>query len=117
MLRCVSCKQQNSGSCCHFHSLNLCLFIGELGSLILSNINDQWFLTSVIFLVVVFVCFPSLSYVGGGLSEVCAIMCIVGVFVFGFPLVLSVRLGLFIFVFVLEYLVFSINGECEICWI
>ena len=30
------------------------------------------------FLVIVFVCFPSLSCVGGGLSDVCAIVVVVG---------------------------------------
>ena len=48
-LRCVSCKQQNVGSCFHIQSLSLCLFIGELSPLILSDINDQWLLTPVIF--------------------------------------------------------------------
>ena len=49
-LRCVSCKQQNVGSCFRIQSLSLCLFIGELSPLILSYINDQWLLTPVIFL-------------------------------------------------------------------
>ena len=47
-LRCVSCKQQNVGSCFRNQSLSLCLFIGELSPLILSDINDQWLLTPVI---------------------------------------------------------------------
>ena len=36
------------GSCFCIHSLNLCLFIGELRPLIISDINDQWLLTLVI---------------------------------------------------------------------
>ena len=53
-------------------------FIGKLSPLILSNINDQWLLTLVIFLVVEFVCFFSLSCAGGGLSDACVIMGDVG---------------------------------------
>ena len=64
-LRCVSCKQQNVGSCFLIQSLSLCLFIGELSPLILSDINDQWLLIPVIIFVCVcvveFVCFSSLS--------------------------------------------------------
>ena len=41
LLRCVSCMQQNDGSCFHIHSVSLCLFIGELSSLILRTINDK----------------------------------------------------------------------------
>ena len=48
-LRCVSCKQQNVGSCFHIQSLSLCLFIGELSPLILNDINYQWLLTLVIY--------------------------------------------------------------------
>ena len=76
-LRCVSCKQQNVGSCFRIQSLSLCLFIGELSPLILSDINDQWLLTPVIiflflffFCVVEFVCFPSLSCVCEGSLDV-----------------------------------------------
>ena len=47
-LRCVSCKQQNVGYSFRIQSLSLCLFIGELSPLILSDINDQWLLTPVI---------------------------------------------------------------------
>ena len=47
-LRCVSCKQQNVGSCFRIQSLSLCLFIGELRPLILSDINDQSLLITVI---------------------------------------------------------------------
>ena len=57
--------------------LSLCLFIGELSPLILSDINDQWLLTPVIiflflffFCVVEFVCFPSLSCVCEGSLDV-----------------------------------------------
>ena len=64
-LRCVSCTQQNVGSCFRIQSLSLCLFIGELRPLILSDINDQWLLILVIIFVCVyvveFVCFSSLS--------------------------------------------------------
>ena len=65
-LRCVSCKQQNVGSCFRIQSLSLCLFIGELRPLILSDINDKWLLIPVIIFfvcvcVVEFVCFSSLS--------------------------------------------------------
>ena len=47
-------------------SLSLCLFIGELSPLILSDINDQWLLTLVIIIflfvcLIEFVCVPSLS--------------------------------------------------------
>ena len=48
-------------------NLSLCLFIGEFSPLILCDINDQWLLTPVIFssfLVVEFVCLPSLSCAG-----------------------------------------------------
>ena len=48
-LRCVSCKQQNVESCFRMQCQSLCLFIGELSPLILSDINDQWLLTLVIF--------------------------------------------------------------------
>ena len=80
-LRCVSCKQQNVGSCFLIQSLNLCLFIGELSPLILTVINEQWLFTLVIFssfFVVEFVCFPSLSCAGGGLLDVCVIVGVVG---------------------------------------
>ena len=88
MLRCISCKQHNVGSCFTYHSLNLCLFTGELNPLLLNDINDQWLLTPVIFfLVVVFVCFLSLSCVGGGLSDAYDIMGVVGFLelMFSFP--------------------------------
>ena len=62
-LRCVSCKQQNVGSCFCIQSLSLCLFIGELSPLILSDINDQWLLTLVLGGgVVECMFFPSLSF-------------------------------------------------------
>ena len=57
-LRCVSCKQQNVGSCFHIQSLSLFLFIGELSPLILSDINDQWLLTPVIFSGAIVCVFP-----------------------------------------------------------
>ena len=59
-------------------------FIGELSPLILSDINDQWLLTPVIFLLFIFfcllefMCFPSLSCAGGGLSDARVIMGVVG---------------------------------------
>ena len=45
----VSCIQQKSGSCFPIHFLSLCPFIGDLGPLILSAINVQWLLISVLF--------------------------------------------------------------------
>ena len=73
-LRCVSCKQQNVGSCFRIQSLSLCLFIGELSPLILSDINDQWLLTPVIFFwggcVVECMFFPSLSFACEGSLDV-----------------------------------------------
>ena len=49
------------------------------------------------FLVVVFVCFPSLGYAGGGLSDVCVIVGVVSFLGLRFfCLILSVRLGLWI---------------------
>ena len=73
-LRCVSCKQQNVGSCFRIQSLSLCLFIGELSPLILSDTNDQWLLTPDILIfggrgVVECVCFPSLSFACEGLLD------------------------------------------------
>jgi hypothetical protein len=41
LLMCVSCMEQNNGSCLCIQSVSLCHFIGELSSLMLSNINDQ----------------------------------------------------------------------------
>jgi hypothetical protein len=38
----------------NIHSVSLCLFIGELSSLMLRDINDQWFLLPVILTLVVF---------------------------------------------------------------
>ena len=70
--------QQKERSCFCIHSVSLCLFIGELSLLILNDINDQWLLTPVIILVGEFVCFPSLSCAVGGLSDVCAIVGVVG---------------------------------------
>ena len=51
-LRRVSCKQQNVGFCFRIQSLSLCLFIGELSPLILSDINDQWLLIPFIICVI-----------------------------------------------------------------
>ena len=60
-------------------NLSLCLFIGELSPLILSDINDQWLLTPVIIIfiflffcvcVVEFVYFSSLSCGCEGLLDV-----------------------------------------------
>ena len=69
-LRCVSCKQQNVGSCLRIPSHSLCLFIGELSPLTLRDINDQGLLTPVTFLVIEFVCLPSLSCAGEGSLDV-----------------------------------------------
>ena len=60
----VEQTQQNVGSCFRIQSLSLCLFIGELSPLILSDINDQWLFTPIIITfggVVECMCFPSLS--------------------------------------------------------
>jgi hypothetical protein len=40
-LRCVSCKQQNDGSCLCRQFVCLCLFIGELSPLILRDIKEK----------------------------------------------------------------------------
>jgi hypothetical protein len=40
-LRCVSCKQQNVGSCLCSQSVSLRLFIGELSPLILRDIKEK----------------------------------------------------------------------------
>ena len=40
-LTCVSCMQQNAGSCLHIQSVSLCLFIGEFSLLMLRDIRDQ----------------------------------------------------------------------------
>jgi hypothetical protein len=39
-LRCISCMQQNAGSCLHIQSVSLCLFIGELSPLMLRDIKE-----------------------------------------------------------------------------
>ena len=41
VLRLVSCKQQNVGSCLYSQSISLCLFIGELSPLILRDIKEK----------------------------------------------------------------------------
>ena len=41
LLRCVSCMQQNAGSCLHIQSVSLCFFIGELSPLIVRDIKDR----------------------------------------------------------------------------
>ena len=94
-LRFVSCKQKNVGSCFCFHSLNLCVFIGVLSPLIVSDINDQWLLTLVIFpggSVCVFLFFMLCWW------RVVRCLCYYGCFWLPwfvvFFLVLSVRLGL-----------------------
>ena len=61
MLGYISYMQQNDGSCLCIHSVSLCyicLCIEELRSLMLRDINDQWLLTPVIFMVmvVVYIC-------------------------------------------------------------
>ena len=42
LLRCVSCMQQNAGSCLHIQSVSLCLFIGEFSPLILIDFKERW---------------------------------------------------------------------------
>ena len=62
-----------------FILLTCALFIGELSPMKLSDVNEQRMLTLVIiFLVVVYMCFPSLSCAGGGLSDVCVFVGVVG---------------------------------------
>ena len=55
------CTKQKDESCFHIYSVRLCLYIGKLSPLLLRDINYQWLLISVIFvlflLVVVFVCY------------------------------------------------------------
>ena len=51
-LRCVSCMQQNAGSCLHIQSVSLCLFIGELSPLILRDIKERWLLVPDMFVFV-----------------------------------------------------------------
>ena len=50
-LRCVSCIQQNAGSCLYVQSVSLCLFIGEWSPLMLRDIKKKWLLLPVIFVV------------------------------------------------------------------
>ena len=49
-LRLVSCKQHNVGSCLISQSVNLCLFIGEMSTLILGNIKEKQQLLPIILL-------------------------------------------------------------------
>jgi hypothetical protein len=56
---------QNAGSCLRIQSVSLSLFIGELSSLMLTDIRDQQFLLPVIFVVrggIMFVCFSSFGF-------------------------------------------------------
>ena len=46
----VNSRMLDPGSCFRIQSLSLCVFISELSPLILSDINDQWLLTPVIYL-------------------------------------------------------------------
>jgi hypothetical protein len=48
-LGCVSCMQQNAGSCLGIQSVSLCLSIGELSPLVLRDIKEYRLLLSVIF--------------------------------------------------------------------
>jgi hypothetical protein len=60
-LRQVSCMQQKVGSCLCYHSVSLCLFIGELSPLILRDIKEKSLLLPVIFVVRVGILFMWLS--------------------------------------------------------
>ena len=46
-LRCVSCMYKKDRFCFHIQSVSLCLFIGELNSFTLRDINNQWLLSPV----------------------------------------------------------------------
>ena len=48
-LRCVSCMQQNVGTCLRSQSVSLCLFIRELSPLIIRDITEKYLLLAVIF--------------------------------------------------------------------
>ena len=63
-LRWVSCMQQNVGSCLCNQSISLCLFTGELSSLILRDIKEKSLLLPVIFVARVGVLFMWLSSLG-----------------------------------------------------
>jgi hypothetical protein len=43
-LNCISCMQQNVGSCLYIQSVHLCLFLGELSPLMLRDIKEKWLL-------------------------------------------------------------------------
>jgi hypothetical protein len=65
-LMCVSCMQWHAGSYLCIQSANLCLFIGDLNSLMLRDIKHQWLLIPAIFIVcgvILFVCFSSFEFV------------------------------------------------------
>ena len=65
-LRCLSCMQQNAGSCLRIQSVSLCLFIRELSSLMLRDIKEKWLLLPVIFVVrgrIMFVWLSSFGFV------------------------------------------------------
>ena len=49
---CISYMQQNAGSCLGIQSVSLCLFIGELGTLILRDIKDRRLLVPEMFVFV-----------------------------------------------------------------
>ena len=52
-LKCVSCKQQNVGSCLHIQSVSLCLFVGKLSLSILIHNEEKLFLLPVFVVFVV----------------------------------------------------------------
>ena len=65
-LRCVSCMQQNAGSCLHSQNLSLCLFIRELSLLMLRDIKDKLLLLPNICIVrcgIMFVWWSSFGFV------------------------------------------------------
>lgn len=56
LLWCFSCMQQNAGTCLHFQSVSLCLFIDESSSSILRGIKERWLISC-------YVCFCRWLYV------------------------------------------------------
>jgi hypothetical protein len=76
LLRCFSYVQQNDGFCLYIHSVSLCLFTGKSSALILRDLNNQWLLFPVIFMLVVVcvcvcvcVCFSSIGFNGMNCGE------------------------------------------------
>ena len=116
-LRCVSCKQQNVGSCLCSKSVSLCVFIGVLSTLILRDIKEMKLLLPVNFVVrdgILLLWLSSFRFVEGLLS--CFFQSVVSVLVLVFfhyyPLKGCI-LGKIVceFGFVMEYFGFSNYGN------